>query len=101
MKKIFLREAEVAHRNRHHPADQAGNQNTNAQRNRPYDYVLASDALDRCHVATVLNGRRFPEGLVFDSRLWSPPPAPVRWDDTARNMQHLPVLRTFAIPLRR
>lgn len=86
---------------RHQPSDQSGNKNTNATRNRPYDYVLASAALDRCHVATVLNGRKFPEGLVFDTRLWNPPPAPARWDDTARDLQHLPVLKTFAIPLRR
>ena len=85
----------------HQPADQTGNKNTNAARNRPYDYVLPNGKLDRCHVATVLRGRRFPDGLVFDTRLWNPPPAPARWDDTAKDMQHLPVVKTFAIPLRK
>jgi len=85
----------------HQPADQAGNKNTNAARNRPYDYVLPNDPLDRCHVATVLNGRKFPDGMVFDSRLWNPPPSPAKWDDTARDMQHLPVMKTFAIPMRK
>lgn len=82
------------------PVDQAANPNTNSQRNRPYDFVLPSKSLARLQVPTVLAGKTFPDGLVFDSRLWDPPPRPVRWDDTACDMQHLPVLKTFAIPLR-
>ncbi len=82
------------------PADQQGNKNTNANRNRPYDYVLPNPALAQCHVATTLGGAEFPGGLVFDTRLWNPPPAPAEWEDTARNLQHLPVLKTFRIPVR-
>jgi len=84
----------------HHPADQEGNKNTNANRNRPYDFVLPNPALAPCHVPTPLAGRKFPDGLVFDTRLWNPPPAPAEWEDTARNLQHLPVMKTFRIPLR-
>ena len=82
------------------PADQEGNKNTNATRNKPYDFVLPSPALAPLHVPTVLAGQKFPDGLVFDTRLWNPPPAPAEWEDTARDMQHLPVLKTFRIPLR-
>lgn len=83
----------------HRPADQKGNENTNANRNRPYDFVLPNPVLAQCHAPTVLDGLTFPAGLVFDSRLWSPPPAPAEWDDSAKSMQHLPVLKTYRIPL--
>jgi endonuclease/exonuclease/phosphatase family metal-dependent hydrolase len=82
------------------PADQAGNENTTARRTRPYDFVLANPALARHHVPTVLAGETFPNGLVFDTRLWTPPPPPAEWEDSSRNMQHMPVLKTFRIPLR-
>ena len=80
------------------PADQEGNPNTNASRTRPYDFVLPNPALAQYHAPSILGGTVFPRGLVFDSRLWNPPPPPVLWDDTSRNMQHLPVLKTFRIP---
>ena len=47
---------------------------------------------------TVLDGKTFSAGLVFDSRLWSPPPPPVEREDSARDLQHLPVMKTFRIP---
>ena len=82
-----------------HPADQQGNKNTNASRNRPYDFVLPNPALAKYHAATVLDGQSFPAGLVFDSRLWNPPPPPAEREDSARDLQHLPVMKTFRIPL--
>ena len=81
------------------PADQEGNKNTNANRNRPYDYVLPNAALAPYHAPTVLLDEKFPAGLVFDSRLWNPLPPPAEWEDTARDLQHLPVLKTFRVPL--
>ncbi|NLB65592.1 MAG: hypothetical protein GX803_03875 [Lentisphaerae bacterium] len=81
------------------PTDQNGNPNTNSPRTRPYDYVLPSPALAPHHAPTVLAGQTFPDGLVFDTSLWNPPPPPAEWDDTAANMQHLPVMKTFHIPL--
>lgn len=80
------------------PADQEGNPHTNANRNRPYDFVLPNPALARHHVPTVIGGQTFPGGLVFDTRLWNPPPLPAEWEDSARDLQHLPVMKTFAIP---
>jgi len=81
------------------PADQQGNKNTNATRKHPYDMILPNPALAAHHAITIVNRKRFPNGLVFDSRLWKPPPEPAEWEDTSRNMQHLPVLKTFRIPL--
>ncbi len=81
------------------PADQDGNENTNANRSHPYDFVLPNPALARLLVPTRLADRSFPSGLVFDSRLWSPPPPPALGEDTSRDMQHLPVMKTFRIPL--
>ena len=86
-------------RDDHQPADQNGNKNTNANRNRPYDYVLPNPALAPCHVPTVLGGLVFPDGLVFDSTLWTPPPPPAKIQDSTDNMQHMPVMKTFRIPL--
>lgn len=83
----------------HPPADQAGNRNTNANRTRPYDFVLPNPALAQHHAPTILAGQTFPDGLVFDTRLWNPPPPPAEWEDSGRNLQHLPVLKTFRIPL--
>ena len=89
----------IGFRDDHHPADQNGNKNTNANRNRPYDYVLPNPALAPCHVPTVLGGLVFPDGLVFDSTLWTPPPPPAKVQDSVDNMQHMPVMKTFRIPL--
>ena len=83
-----------------HPADQKGDQSTNATRKRPYDMVLPNPILAPFHAATIVNRKRFPNGLVYDTRLWNPPPAPAEWEDTARNLQHLPVMKTYRIPLR-
>jgi endonuclease/exonuclease/phosphatase family metal-dependent hydrolase len=81
------------------PADQDGNPHTNAPRTRPYDFVLPNPALARHHAPTVLDSIVFPDGLVFDTSLWNPPPPPAQWEDTAADMQHLPVMKTFQIPL--
>lgn len=81
------------------PADQEGNKNTSANRTRPYDFVLPNPALARHHVPTILGGQTFPDGLVFDTRLWNPPPPPAERADTSRDMQHLPVMKTFQIPI--
>lgn len=80
------------------PADQEGNTLTSVARTRPYDFVLPNHALAAWEVPTKLGGLIFPDGLVFDTRLWNPPPPPAEWEDTSRNLQHLPVMKTFRIP---
>lgn len=83
------------------PDDGSGNIATNAPRNRPYDWVLASGLLDRHAVPVVLAGRSFPHGLVFDSRIFEPlggvPPVQ-RNDSGVPFMQHMAVVRDFRIP---
>jgi endonuclease/exonuclease/phosphatase family metal-dependent hydrolase len=81
------------------PSDQEGNRNTSANRNRPHDFVLPNPALAKRHASTIFGGKIFPDGLVFDSRLWNPPPSPAQREDTGRNLQHLPVMKTFRIPV--
>ena len=83
------------------PADADGIIHTNAPRNRPYDWVLASPELDRHAVPVELAGQRFTHGLVFDSRVFEPlekvPPVQ-RGDSGLRFMQHMAVVRDFRIP---
>jgi endonuclease/exonuclease/phosphatase family metal-dependent hydrolase len=83
------------------PADGNGIIATNAPRNRPYDWVLASPALDSTAIPVELAGRKFPHGLVFDSRVFEPlekvPPVQ-KGDSGVPNMQHMAVVRDFRIP---
>jgi endonuclease/exonuclease/phosphatase family metal-dependent hydrolase len=84
-----------------YPVDQAGNQNTNTPRARPYDWVLATNALDSCQVPVTVGATPFSSGLVFDSRVFTPltdvPPVQVSDSDTP--LQHMAVVREFALPL--
>lgn len=81
------------------PADQRGSRDTNLPRNQRFDYLLPNAALEARQVPVVLGGLAFPHGLVFDSRLWNPPPPPIRPDDSAtEGIQHMGVLKTFLLP---
>jgi endonuclease/exonuclease/phosphatase family metal-dependent hydrolase len=83
-----------------HPADQSGNETTNATRGKIYDWVLGNDALAARQVPTVIGATTLPAGLVFDSRVFSPieDVAPVlKEDSAATNMQHMPVIKDFAL----
>ncbi len=73
---------------------------TNANRGKPYDYVLPSFNLATNQVATVIGSRSHAKGLVFDSRVYSPlsEVAPVQFTDSgASNMQHMAVVKDFRI----
>ena len=81
-----------------HAADNKGNENTNANRGKPYDWVLGSANLVANQVPTVIGESSFPSGLVFDSRVYTPlaDVAPVTKDDSsAKNMQHMAVVKDF------
>jgi endonuclease/exonuclease/phosphatase family metal-dependent hydrolase len=85
-----------------YPVDSSGNGNTNASRREPYDWVLADRELDPLEVPVTVGTFTFPNGLVFDSRVFRPiaDVPPVRTGDSAaRNMQHMAVVRDFALPL--
>lgn len=83
------------------PADQMGNENTNANRNKPYDWVLADADLQEFSVPVKIEDQEFSGGLVFDSRGFSPlsdvPPVQPG-DSGVMNMQHMPVIKDFSIP---
>lgn len=89
----------VVDRPEHLPADQAGNSGTNGPRNAPYDWVLVSAGLTAREVPVRLAGQEFPNGLVFDSRVFEPlsavPPVQVN-DSGVFGMQHMAVVRDFA-----
>jgi len=89
--KTFLSDARI-------PVDQSGNPNTNSGRDKPYDFVLPSFSLSSNQVATVLGNQSFPNGLVFDSRVYSPLPSPVQFGDSGvQGMQHMAVVKDFQV----
>ena len=82
------------------PADLSGNGHTNAPRNKPYDRLFADSDLEGLSVAVAIGSRTFDNGLVFDSRVYSPlaDVAPVQQGDSgAESMQHMAVVRDFSL----
>ena len=83
-----------------YPVDQSGDGNTNANRSKPYDWVLVGPALRALEVPLQIGANGFGAGLVFDSRVYSPmidvAPAQVG-DSDAVGMQHMAVMRAFEI----
>ncbi|HEY0193801.1 MAG TPA: lamin tail domain-containing protein [Kofleriaceae bacterium] len=84
-----------------YPVDQAGQGNTNANRNKPYDWVLPSPNLRALETAVTIGSKSYASGLVVDTRVYSPisdlAPA-VAGDSGASNMQHMAVVRDFLLP---
>ncbi len=79
-------------RRAHEPADQMGDEDTNANRNKPYDWVLADAEMEAWAAPVKIGGAEFPGGLVFDSRTFAPltDVPPVQETDSAvPNMQHM------------
>lgn len=83
------------------PADGHGIIHTNAPRNRPYDWILASKPLHQSQVPVEIAERTFKHGLVFDTRVFEAldklPPAQ-KGDSGVPNMQHMAVVREFVVP---
>lgn len=81
------------------PVDNLGNSDTSQNRNHPHDYVLPSFSFTNFETATVLSSQAFPNGLVFDSTVYTPlsDVAPVQFGDST-NAQHMAVLKDFLIP---
>jgi endonuclease/exonuclease/phosphatase family metal-dependent hydrolase len=80
------------------PADNNGNSNTSQNRNHPHDYVLPSFSLTNFETATVFPSNSFPNGLVFDSTVYTPlsDVPPVQFSDST-NAQHMAVMKDFLI----
>lgn len=81
------------------PADANGNNNSNRNRNKPYDYVLASHSLTNFLTNAVFASNSFPNGLVFDSRVYSPlsDVSPVTSGDSVLG-QHMAIIKDFSVP---
>ncbi len=92
--KTFLSDAPI-------PTDatSGGNEKTNLDRDRPYDYVLPCFAMTNRLAPLVIGGQSFSNGLVFDSRVFTPLAAvpPVQTGDST-NCQHMAVLKALQIP---
>jgi len=87
-----------------HPSDQDGKTGTNASRSKPYDQVWPDPDLKPLEIPVRIDGHphSYVEGLVFDSRVFTPLSAvrPIRFGDSAgRGMQHMAVVRDFSIPV--
>jgi endonuclease/exonuclease/phosphatase family metal-dependent hydrolase len=83
------------------PVDQAGDPDTNSGRSSPYDWVFAEPELDALETPVQIGSLSFANGLVFDSRVFSllSSVSPVlSTDSAATNMQHMAVVRAFAVP---
>lgn len=80
------------------PADQVGNTNTNNGRNEPYDQVMTSPAFTTNITAAVIGAQSFANGLVFDSRVYSPLSAVNNVQAADSGLaQHMAVLKDFRI----
>lgn len=78
-----------------------GDPDSNEPRNKPYDYVLPSFNLAASLTSVVFPHYTFPNGLVFDSRVFTATGAlddfsPVQQADSG-NAQHMAVIKDFAI----
>lgn len=80
------------------PTDNNGVSFTNGKRNAPHDYVLPSLSFTNVETASVFPSHSFPNGLVFDSQVYSPlsDVAPVQFLDTT-NAQHMAVIKDFLV----
>jgi len=84
-----------------YPVDQNNIEGTNASRAKPYDWVMPEESLHALRTPFTVGSLSFPNGLVFDSRVFTPlsAVAPVQLGDSgATNMQHMAVIRAFLIP---
>jgi len=81
-------------------AESGGSFYSNANRNKPYDYVLASTSLTNYLTNVVFASRSFSKGLVFDSRVYTPlsDVSPIVLGDSGQG-QHMPIVKDFAIPV--
>lgn len=82
------------------PVDRNNNGNTNAARAKPYDWLLVGGGLQAKQVPCVVGTTSFTNGLVADTRVFSPISAlspALSGDSGASGMQHMAVVRDFAI----
>lgn len=83
-----------------YPIDNAGNENTNGPRTKPFDWILPSPELRAVEAPVLIGASSFAAGLVVDTRVYTPmsdlSPAQVA-DSDATSMQHMAVVRDFLV----
>ncbi len=95
--KTFLSDAPI-------PTDavSGGDPDTNAGRDKPYDYLLPSFSLTNKLTSVVMPSQTFPNGLVVDTRVYTPVtdllPA-VATNSGAFQMQHMAIVKNFVLPV--
>ncbi len=88
----------------HRPADHTGDRNTNATgppRTRAYDWIMPNSFLDRFHATLDIGGQDYPEGIVFDSAVFSPLNlvSPINYSDSRESgCTHMAVMKAYDIP---
>jgi len=82
------------------PVDQGGNSDTDSARSKPYDWLMLDPDLKALQVPVTIGAASFPDGLVFDSRVYTPladvPPVQLG-DSRALNMQHMGVVKEIRL----
>jgi endonuclease/exonuclease/phosphatase family metal-dependent hydrolase len=83
------------------PVDKNGVSDTSANRNSPHDYLLPSLTMTNFETATVYGPLSYPNGLVFDSRVYTNSSdlinfSPVQLADSGL-AQHMAVIKDFSI----
>lgn len=76
-----------------------GNANTDRQRSQPNDLLLPNPACWSLRTFTSIGSKIFPNGLVFDSRGFTPlsAVAPIEFNDSAA-AKHMAVIKDFSFP---
>jgi endonuclease/exonuclease/phosphatase family metal-dependent hydrolase len=89
----------------HRPADHTGDRNTNATgppRTRAYDWIMPNSLLNRFHATLDIGPQAYPEGIVFDSEVFSPLSlvSPITWSDSRDySCTHMAVMKVYDIPI--
>lgn len=80
------------------PQDTEGNPDTNLNRDKRYDYIFTTEKLSNLSIPVKIGLRFFTNGLVFDSRTFTPlsDVKPVQSADSA-SAQHMAVIKDFSI----
>ncbi len=84
------------------PTDSNGDPDTNSSRQKRYDRVLPSFSMTNALTPVVLPSNTFSNGLVFDSRVYTPlsdASSVQSGDSAASGMQHMAVVKDFLILL--
>lgn len=82
--------------------DQNNVPDTNSTRSKEHDFVITNGSLHQQFTPITIGSRTFSNGLVFDSRVYSPlsEVSPIEKNDSgATNMQHMAVIKAYTLPM--